>query len=154
MSTRNAPASVRMAYWFWIVAIITALTELAARFLSDPRGPMQALSESGTELAVRTCAYVLLFSLATFMRRGSNVARHLLALIYGGLGTLSLVLEPIMWGADGGDALNFLSDAGLAMWSMIISRVLHLVAVWGGVILAYRSDASAYFRRLPATRTL
>ncbi len=153
MSARNAPASVRIAYWFWIVAIVTALTELAARFLVDPRGPMQAISESGTELAVRICAYVLLFSLATFMRRGSNVARHLLTLIYGGLGTLSLVLEPIMWVADGGDALSFLSEAGIAMWSMIVSRVLHIAAVWGGVILAYRSDASAYFRRTPATRT-
>jgi hypothetical protein len=153
MSARNAPAAVRIAYWFWIVAIITALTELAARFLSDPRGPMQALSESGTELAVRTCAYVLLFSLATFMRRGSNVARHLLTLIYGGLGTLSLILEPIMWVADGGDALSFISEAGLAMWSMIISRILHILAVWGGVIFAYRSDAGAYFRRAPTAQT-
>ncbi|HEV2505688.1 MAG TPA: hypothetical protein VGV39_21600 [Mesorhizobium sp.] len=58
-----------------------------------------------------------------------------------------------MWLVDGGDALSFISEAGLAMWSIIISRILHILAVWGGVIFAYRSDAGAYFRRAPAAWT-
>ncbi len=106
---------------------------------------MEAVSNSGAELSIRCTAYVLLAVLASLMFRGSNVARHLLALIFGCLGTFSLVAEPVGWIGDGGSAAAFLANADGPLWIMILSRSLHVVSVLGGVFFGYRNDANAYF---------
>jgi hypothetical protein len=146
MTSGTPPSSVRIAFRLWVAAIVTAIVELVVRLLVDPRGFVDAVSNSGTELVVRGTAYVLLAVLATLMLRGSNIARHLLTLIFGCLGTFSLVFEPIGWIADGGDAGAFLADADAALWIMILSRVAHIVSVLGGVFLGYRPDANVFFR--------
>ena len=146
LRTGNPPASVRIAFWLWAVAIATSIIELAIRFLVDPRGVVEAVSNSGAELSIRCTAYVLLAVLATLMLRGSNVARHLLALIFGCLGTFSLVVEPLGWIADGGNAATFLANADGPLWMMILSRSVHVVSVLSGVFFGFRRDADAYFR--------
>jgi hypothetical protein len=143
----SPPTSVRIGFWLWAVAIATAIIEFAVRFLVDPRGVVEAVSNSGAELSIRCTAYVLLAILATLMLCGSNVARHLLALIFGCLGTFSLVAEPLYWIADGGNVAAFLANADGPLCIMILSRSVHVVSVLSGVFFGYRRDANAYFRR-------
>lgn len=147
MHARNIPSSVRLAFWFWMAAIVTAIIELAIRLLADPRGLAETIAASGTELMVRGCAYVLLLMLACLVLWGSNLARHLLTAIYGAIGTFSLVVEPISWMIDGGNVVGFLAEADAAQWLITISRTAHIAAVLGGVWFGYRSDASNFFRR-------
>lgn len=141
------PSPVRTAFWLWMAAIATALVELAVRLAIDPRGLTEAVPGSGPELLIRFAAYALLLVLATLMRRGGNVARHLLTVVFGGLGTLSLVAEPVGWIAGGGDVGAFLAGADAALWTMIVARALHVAAVLGAVVLAYLPASNAYFRR-------
>jgi hypothetical protein len=50
---------------------------------------------------VRLLAFTGLVALAAQLRRGRNWARVALAVLYGGLGTLSLVIGPVTWLAEG-----------------------------------------------------
>jgi hypothetical protein len=142
----SAPANVRMAFWLWIAAIVTAILELVFRFVDDSRGLVDAVAASGPELALRFAAYALLLALATLMLRGGNIVRHLLIVIFGVFGTLSLVMEPIGWITDGGNVSEYLTDADWILWVIILSRIAHIIAVLGAVIFAYRGDSNAYFR--------
>lgn len=121
----------RTAFLFWLGAIATALFELGARFLAGA-------DIGGRELLVRFSAYLLLLTLATLMLKGSALARHALALIYGVLGTLSLVVEPVSWLAGGGGAGQWLSAATGLDLVAAVSRLAHVACVFLGVWFMYR----------------
>lgn len=139
------PHTVRLAFGLWMLAIATAMLEVGTRLAVDPRGPLDALLNSGEELTIRLSAFALLALLATLMMRGSNIARHALTLLYGGLGTFSLIVEPASWLIGGGNILTFAAEADPVTWIITASRIAHIAAVLGGVYFGYRREAGAYF---------
>ena len=102
-------------------------------------------------LALRLTIYAVVVAVALRMRAGRNWARLTLAVGLGLFGTLSLVLEPIMWLLDGNSLPDAIARTGLTGALVASSRILHVLCVWVAVPLMFRPRANAYFRR-PATR--
>ena len=103
-------------------------------------------------VTVRLLAFTGLVYLAARLRQGRNWARIALAVLYGGFGTLSLVIGPVTWLAEGGS----LADAMAAtdMWSLLFaaSRLVHLAAIIAALILMFHPAANAYIREPRRTR--
>ena len=59
----------------------------------------------------------------------------------------SLLVEPVQWMMDGGDAAAFLRAADSAIWVMILSRVAHILCVVMAIILGYTPAANAWFKQ-------
>jgi hypothetical protein len=59
-------------------------------------------AEVAVGVAIRLLAFTGMVYLAAQLRRGRNWARIALAVLYGGFGTLSVVIGPITWLAEGG----------------------------------------------------
>src|SRR3954466_8840670 len=112
--------TARISHRFWLGAIAAALVELLVKLAIEPGGFVNAATASGTELAVRFAAYALLRALSLAMLAGRAWARWALLIIFGGLGTFSLVFEPIGWLLDGNAVSAFLQSADLATWIMIL----------------------------------
>ena len=143
----HAPAAVRTSHLFWLGAIATAVIEVVARLATAPEGFVAAATDGWTDLLIRVAAYALLLGLSLTMLSGRGWARWALLLIFGGLGTFSLVFEPIGWLMAGGSAGAFLAAADVTTWIITISRVAHIVCVWAGIVFMFLPAASTYFRR-------
>lgn len=139
------PRAVRVSLILWWLAIGVALVELAtpALLASDPAA---ASRSRGVELAVRGSAFCLLFLLSLQMAWGWNWARVALTLLFGGLGSLSLIMEPIGWIAAGGDVTDYLADADVASWVVVAARTAHLLCVLVATGLMYVRESRRYFR--------
>jgi hypothetical protein len=143
----NSNRTVATSFTLWMGAIATALIELVVKLAVEPGGFIYAVTASGKELAVRFTAYAVLLTLSLLMLTGRSWASWALLAIFGGLGTFSLVFEPIGWLLDGGSATGFLASANLAMWTMILSRIAHIACVWAAIFFMFRPAARAHFRR-------
>ena len=97
-------------------------------------------------VAVRLLAFAGLGYLAARLGQGRNWARVALAVLYGGLGTLSLVIGPVTWLAEGGSLADAVGAADLGSVLFAASRVVHLGAVIAAPILMFPPAASAYIR--------
>lgn len=139
-----APRSIALSCCFWIGAIVAGIAETVANHYSNSSSLIEVISQNYQELAVRLAAYGLLFALSMFLLRGHAWARWTLLVIFGGLGTFSLIFEPVQWLLDGGSIWQFVViDHGLAHVAPI-SRMVHLVFVWGGVVSMFWPNASRY----------
>lgn len=141
------PRSVARSFYLWMGAILAAIVELGVSLAIMLGDAIAAVEERLAEVSVRGVAYAALIALALAMRGGSNLARHLLALVFGLFGAISLVIEPISWLVKGGDIYAFVADAGVPMWVMVLSRIAHLICVVVGTALMYRPADRSYFRR-------
>jgi|tagenome__1003787_1003787.scaffolds.fasta_scaffold20860912_1 hypothetical protein len=140
VSARSVPAPVRLAERAWLVAIGAGAAEaLLRQALPDP--------PTGSELGVRFAIYAALVLLVFALRSGRNVVRWALALLLGGVGLLSLVVEPASWLLAGGSALGFLATADSLTWGVVLLRVLHIGAVLVASVVMFRPDANEFFRR-------
>jgi hypothetical protein len=139
---------VSVSNWLWLSAIATALVELVVKLAIEPGGFWNAVSASWTEIAVRFTAYAVLLSLSLLMLSGRSWARWALLIIFGCLGTFSLVFEPIGWFLGGGSITDFLASANLALFTMILSRVAHIACVWAAIFFMFRPVARGDFRRV------
>ena len=143
----RVPAAVYTSHLFWLGAIATAIIELVTRLATAPEGFVAATTSGWTELLVRFAAYALLLGLSLAMLSGRGWARWGLLIFFGGLGTFSLVFEPISWLMEGGSAGAFLAGADGATWIITISRIAHIVCVWAGVVFMFLPATRSYFRR-------
>jgi hypothetical protein len=80
------------------------------------------------------------------MRLGKRWARLSLAVLLGGIGTLSLVIDPISWLAAGNPLSEVFTEADLLFFLVAPIRVVHLVAVIGALVLMFLPAANTYFR--------
>jgi len=140
------PAVVQASVYFWIAAIVTAVIELVVRLGITPGGFGGAVAQGLPELGVRGLAYALLLTLSLFLLNGRNWARWALLIIFGVLGTFSLVFEPLQWLAEGGSVSNYWGSADAPTFIMAASRILHIACVWAGAVLMFLPPANAYFR--------
>ena len=86
-----------ISHWLWLGAIATAIVERVVKLAIEPGGFRDAVAAGRTELAVRFTAYVVLPALSLMMLSGKSWARWALLIMVGGLGTVSLVFEPIVF---------------------------------------------------------
>jgi hypothetical protein len=118
-------------------------------------GQVGSAAEVAVGIAVRLLVFTGLAYLATRLRQGRNWARVALAVLYGGLGTLSLVIGPVTWLAEGGSLTDAVAAADLGSVLFAASRAVHLGAVIAALVLMFHPAASAYLRaspRAPARR--
>lgn len=139
------PAPVHAAFLAWLVAIAAGVVEGAVH-VSTELSAGTAFGDLGAGLALRAAIYALAIWTFVQMRNGRNWARLTLTVVLGGLGTLSLVLEPIGWLVAGNSLGTAVADASAADLLIATSRVAHLAAVVVGVVLMYRPAANRYFR--------
>lgn len=63
-----------------------------------------------------------------------------------GIGTLSLVIGPVTWLAEGGSLSDAVAAVDLGSVLFAASRVVHLGAVVAALILMFHPAANAYLR--------
>lgn len=139
---------MKSSFQLWLVAILAGIFEMAVVVIET----LSADSESGNGIlipaVIRTVIFAALVYVITRMYRGGNWARICLAVLLGGFGTLSLIIDPIQWIMEG----NPISEAfaGMNIYSTLfgISRVVHLAAVIMACILMFRPNANRYFRKM------
>ena len=145
------PRQLRASFWFWLVAVVAGLFETTLVLIDATGGEVGSAAEVAVGVTVRLLAFTGLVYLAVRLRQGRNWARIALAVLYGGFGTLSLVIGPVTWLAEGGS----LADAMAAtdMWSLLFaaSRLVHLAAIIAALILMFHPKANAYIRELRRT---
>jgi hypothetical protein len=97
-------------------------------------------------LAIRLAITAGLVYIIVQMRLGKIWARITLAVLLGGIGTLSLMFDPVSWLIDGNSPGELLQDADLAFIVFAAIRGVYLTAVLGVLVFMFRSAANDYFR--------
>jgi hypothetical protein len=134
-----APPPVHASVRLWLAAIAAGAAE-ALVWLLLPEPP--TLAQLGVRFAIYTGLAVLVLALYT----GRNAVRWAVAALLGGIGTLSLVVEPVSWLAAGGDPVAFLTSADGPTVLVIVLRLLHVAAVLAAATLLFRPASGAFFR--------
>ncbi|MEV4535269.1 hypothetical protein AB0J82_15700 [Asanoa sp. NPDC049518] len=132
------PAAVRAAFVMWLLAVAAGAFETILAVANGEAG-----SAAVVGVTIRAAVFVAALLVAFQMRSGKRWARLVLTIGLGFFGTLSLVVDPVLWLLDG----NSLSDALANVSAFGISRAVHVAAVLAGCVLMFVSSANAYFRR-------
>jgi hypothetical protein len=139
----GVPRAVQASFVLWLTAVGAGVVETAMRvFYSLAGGP-----ESGG-LLVRLIVYVAAVYVIFQMRRGKGWARITLAVLLGGIGTLSLVIDPISWLVAGNGFGDVFAQADLLFVLVAPIRAVHLAAVIAAFVLMFLPAANTYFRRV------
>lgn len=142
----SAPPPVHAAFALWITAVVAGFFEtvlMAGELVAD--GDTSA-GELAGGLLLRMTVFSAAVLTAVQLRRGRNWARLALAVGLGILGTLSLVIEPLRWLAEGHSLGDAFRDLGAVDVLFGASRVLHLSAVLVATLLMFRPTSNAWFR--------
>jgi hypothetical protein len=102
-------------------------------------------------IVIRSIIFVILLYIIKQMCLGKNWARITLTVLLGGIGTLSLVIEPITLLMEG-YSLNALEGANLFSILFSASRVVHLASIIMALVFMYQPSANAYFRTFSINR--
>ncbi|MGW3346538.1 hypothetical protein ACWDA3_24765 [Nonomuraea rubra] len=143
--TEPAPPVVHTAAMLWLSAVAFGAFEavlMIGKLLYDGTPVLGLLPQAGFRLAVFAGAVFL----ALKLKGGANWARWTLAGTLGVFGTVSLVKEPIEWLLAGGSIAGAVAGADAMAWAFTASRVLHVLAVLGALVLMFQPRANAYFR--------
>ena len=136
----------------WLVAVAAGLFETTLVVIDAIAGEVGSAAEVAIGVTVRLLAFTGLVYLAARLRQGRNWARIALAVLYGGFGTLSLVIGPVTWLAEGGSLAEAMAAADLGSVLFAASRLVHVVAVIAAFILMFHPAANAYIRERRGTR--
>ncbi|MFD1933523.1 MULTISPECIES: hypothetical protein [Nonomuraea] len=139
------PAPVRASATLWFAAVGAGAFE-AALAVGQALSAGAPFSDLAGGLAFRLAVFAGAVFLAVCLRQGRPWARVALALTLGVFGTLSLVIEPIRWLLAGNSVVEFYASADAMTYVFTASRILHLAAVLGAMVLMFSSAANAYFR--------
>lgn len=132
------PAAVRAPALAWFTALGAGAVETLLHVaLPEPPG--------AGEVAVRGIVYLAVIALVLALSTGRDSVRWALTIVLGGVGTLSLLIEPVSWLVGGGSPVEFLADADAATLGIAALRTLHVVAVITAVVLMFRPRAAEFF---------
>jgi hypothetical protein len=149
----GVPKVVQASFLLWLTAVAAGVLETMIR-ITDTFA-MNWASGSGGEtdltgvisgVLIRVIVYTLVVYIATRMRLGKRWARLSLAVLLGGIGTLSLVIDPISWLAGGNSLSEVFTEADLLFFVIAPIRTVHLAAVIGALMLMFLPAANTYFR--------
>ena len=139
------PGEVQASFLLWLTAVGAGVVETAIRVVySLAGGP-----ESGG-LLIRALVYAVAVYINFRMRLGKRWARIALAVLLGGIGTLSLVVDPISWLAAGNGVGEVFAQADALFFIVAPIRAVHLAAVVAAFVLMFLPAANAYFRCAPS----
>jgi len=150
-----APNDVRASFVLWLAAVAAGVFETILTIIEAVSGQL-ALGTGGVIVGVsmRLLIFTVVVYVASRMLRGRNWARFVLAIGLGVLGTLSIVIGPVSWLAEGHTIGEFVAGADLMVLLFASSRVVHLIAVFAALVLMFRPAANDYFRAARSARRL
>jgi hypothetical protein len=149
----GVPKAVQASFLLWLTAVAAGVLEtiiriidaLAMGFASGSGGEMDVTGVvSG--VVIRVIVYTLVVYIITRMRLGKRWARMSLAVLLGGIGTLSLVIDPISWIAGGNSLSDVFTEANLLFFLIAPIRVVHLTAVIAALALMVLPSANTNIR--------
>jgi hypothetical protein len=140
------PRQLRASFWFWLVAVAAGLFETTLVVIDATAVEVGSVAEVAVGVTVRLLAFTGLVYLAVRLRQGRNGARIALAVLYGGFGTLSLVIGPVTWLAEGGSLVDAMAAANVGSLLFAASRLVHLAAIIAALILMFHPAGNAYIR--------
>jgi hypothetical protein len=146
------PRQLRASFWLWLLAVAAGLFETALVVIDATAGDVGSAAEVAVGVTVRLLAFTGLVYLAAQLRQGRNWARIALAALYGGFGTLSLVIGPLTWLAEGGSLADAMAAADLGSVLFAASRLVHLAAIIAALILMFHPTTNAYIRETRRNR--
>jgi hypothetical protein len=142
-----APKDVRTSFVLWLSAVGAGVVETVIRVIFTLTGDPES-----NGLLLRVIVYAVAVYVAWQMRRGKGWARITLAVLLGGIGTLSLVVDPISWLAGGPSLDEFFAQANLLFILIAPIRAVHLAAVISAFVLMFRPASNDYFRAARSAR--
>lgn len=137
----GVPREVQASFLLWLVAVGAGVVETVIRVIGSLAG-----GPDSSGLLVRVIVYAVAVYVITQMRLGKRWARITLAVLLGGIGTLSLVVDPISWLAAGNSLGEVFAQADLLFVFVAPIRAVHLAAVLAALVFMFRPDANDYFR--------
>jgi hypothetical protein len=140
------PTQLQVSYLLWLLAVAAGVFETALVVVDATDGDVGSATQVAVGVAVRLLVFTGLVYLAAQLRQGRNWARVALAVLYGGFGTLSLVIGPVTWLAEGGSLADAVAAAGFGSVLFAASRAVHLGAVIAALLLMFHPAANAYLR--------
>ena len=149
----GVPKVVQASFLLWLTAVAAGVLETIIRIIDA--WAMGWISGSGGEtdvtsvisgVVVRVIVYTLVLYIITRMRLGKRWARLTLAVLLGGIGTLSLVIDPISWLAGGNSLSEVFTEADLLFFLIAPIRSVHLAAVIAALVFMFLPAANTYFR--------
>jgi hypothetical protein len=149
----GAPKEVQASFLLWLTAVAAGVLETIIRVIDALA--MGFASGSGGEtdvtgvisgVVIRVIVYTLMVYIITRMRLGKRWARLTLAVLLGVIGTLSLVIDPILWLAGGNTLSEIITEANLLFFLIAPIRIVHLAAVIAALVLMFLPAANTYFR--------
>ena len=146
------PRQLRASFWLWLIAVAAGLFETTLVVVDATAGEVGSAAEVAVGGTIRLLAFTGLVYLAAQLRKGRNWARIALAVVYGGFGTLSLVIGPVSWLAGGGSLADAIAAADLGSVLFAASRLVHLAAIIAALILMFHPATNAYIRATRRTR--
>jgi hypothetical protein len=146
------PRLLRASFTLWLIAVAAGLFETTLVVIAATAGEVGSAAEVAVGVGIRLLAFTGLVYLAAQLRQGKNWARIALAVLYGGFGTLSLVIGPAFWLAEGGSLAGAVAAADLGSVVFAASRLVHLAAIIAALILMFQPAANAYIRERRRTR--
>ena len=142
----DIPRQLRDSFRLWLLAVAAGLFETALVVADATDGDVGSAAQVTVGVAVRLLVFTAAVYLAAQLRQGKQWARVALAVGLGGIGTLSLVIGPVTWLAEGGSLADTAAAADLGSVLFAASRVVPLGAVIAALILMFHPAASAYIR--------
>jgi hypothetical protein len=134
------PAELRWSITAWLAAVAFGVAEAVVRLvLPDP--------PTADELVARSVIYALVVVLVLALASGRPAVRVAVAVLIGGVGTLSLIMEPVGWLVAGGSPMAFLAAADGATLVVVGLRAAHVVAVLVGLVAMFHPNVNSYMRR-------
>jgi hypothetical protein len=149
----GVPKAVQASFLLWLTAVAAGVLETTIRVIdalamgwASGSGGEADLTGAISGVLIRVIVYTLVVYIITRMRRGKRWARLTLAVLLGGIGILSLVIDPISWLAGGNSLSEVFTEADLLFFLIAPIRTVHLVAVIAALVLMFLPSANTYFR--------
>jgi hypothetical protein len=141
----GVPWEVQASFLLWLTAVAAGVVETVIRVIYSYVGPGGEADATG--VVIRAIVYAVAVYIIAQMRLGKRWARLALAVLLGGIGTLSLVVDPISWLAAGNSLREVFVQADLLFYTVAPIRIVHLAAVVAALVLMFLPAANDYFRR-------
>jgi hypothetical protein len=147
MSPRPAlPREVQASFLLWLTAVAAGVIETIIRVNYSLFWSYGGGEADVTGVAIRVIVYTVMIYIIAQMRLGKTWARTTLAVLLGGIGTLSLVIDPILWLAGGNALREVFVQANLLFYMVAPIRAVHLAAVIAALVFMFLPAANTYFR--------
>jgi hypothetical protein len=146
-SRPDVPKEVQISFMLWLAAVAAGVIETIVRVIHSLSAGLDSGSGLISGVAIGLIIYVVVVYISAQMRLGKRWARITLAVLLGGIGTLSLVVDPISWLAGGNSLREVFMQADLLFAFIAPIRAVHLAAVLAALVFMFLPAANNYFRR-------